>query len=232
MVQLVHVSVSYSPAGGNVLDDISFSISKGETAALIGANGAGKTSLFLAISGILPLAKGSVYVDGIELSKRTLKTIRRKLGFVFQNPDDQLFTARIYDDILFGLLNMGLSEDDAKLRIRETLDSLGIAHLAERSPFRLSGGEKRLCAMATVLAMKPEILLFDEPTAFLDPRSQRNVSAVINALPHTKIIATHDLAFARALCNRALILRSGSLAADGNPTALFADPDKMTEWGF
>ena len=231
MVQLVHVSVAYSQAGGNVLEDISFSVPKGETVALIGANGAGKTSLFLAISGILPLAQGAVFVDGMELSKATVKAIRRKLGFVFQNPDDQLFTARIYDDILFGLLNTGLCQDEAEQKIRETLDSLGIAHLAERSPLRLSGGEKRLCAMAAVLAMQPHILLFDEPTAFLDPRSQRNVRALIAGLPHTKIIATHDLAFAQSLCTRALILQGGALAADGDPAALFSDAAKMTEWG-
>jgi cobalt/nickel transport system ATP-binding protein len=231
MVRFVHVSAAYAPLSDRVLEDVSFSIHKGETVALIGANGAGKTSLFLAIAGILPLARGSISIDGIELSKANLKAVRRKLGFVFQNPDDQLFTARIYDDILFGLLNMGLPLEDAAIRINETLKRLGIEHLADRSPFRLSGGEKRLCAMAAVLAMEPELLLFDEPTAFLDPRSQRNVSAVINSLPHTKIIATHDLAFAKALCSRALILCSGSLAADGTPETLFTGMEKMAEWG-
>ena len=137
MVQLVHVSASYAPSSGSALDDISFSVAKGETVALVGANGAGKTSLFLAIAGILPLAKGSISIDGIELSKQNLKSVRQKLGFVFQNPDDQLFTVRIYDDVLFGLLNMGLSEDAANIRITETLGLLGIAHLAERSPLRL-----------------------------------------------------------------------------------------------
>ena len=231
MVQFIHVSASYPGSDGGALRDISFSIARGETVALAGANGAGKTSLFLAIAGILPIASGSISVDGVELSKRTVNAVRRKLGFVFQNPDDQLFTARIYDDILFGPLNAGLSEDQAKARAGEILKKLGIEHLADRSPFRLSGGEKRLCALAAVLATEPELLLFDEPTAFLDPRSQRAVSAVIKALPHTKIIATHDLAFAEAHCGRALILRSGSLAADGTPRTLFADAEKMIEWG-
>jgi cobalt/nickel transport system ATP-binding protein len=230
MVRLFQVSASY-PAGGSALRDISFSIARGETVALVGANGAGKTSLFLALAGILPLASGSVVIDGLELKKETVKPIRRKLGFVFQNPDDQLFMSRIYDDILFGLLNFGFSEEESKRRIAEILERFGIGHLAERSPFRLSGGEKRLCAMAAVLAPEPELLLFDEPTAFLDPRSRRTAGAVIAALPQTKIIATHDLAFARGLCGRALVLRSGSLAADGNPAVLFDNPDNMDQWG-
>ncbi|MDR2192875.1 MAG: energy-coupling factor ABC transporter ATP-binding protein [Treponema sp.] len=230
MVRLVHVSAAYERSGASpatcVLNDISFHLAKGESAALIGANGAGKTSLFLALAGILPLTHGSIFIDGIALSKRAIRTIRRKIGFVFQNPDDQLFMSRVYDDVLFGLLNMGIAEDTAQNRARETLAKLGIEHLADRSPLRLSGGEKRLCALAAVLVMDPEILFFDEPTAFLDPKAQRAVSAIIWALPHTKLIATHDLAFAQSLCTRALVLRSGSLAADAAPSAL--DP----EWVF
>lgn len=227
MVRLVHVSASYEPyADTCVLNDISFHIVKGESAALIGANGAGKTSLFLALAGILPLIHGSIFIDGIALSKHTVKIVQRKIGFVFQNPDDQLFMSRVYDDVLFGLLNMGIAEGTAQSRAWETLAKLGIEHLAERSPLRLSGGEKRLCALAAVLAMDPEILFFDEPTAFLDPKAQRTVTAIIRALPHTKLIATHDLAFAQTLCTRALILRSGSLAADADPITL--DP----EWIF
>ncbi|MDR1218583.1 MAG: energy-coupling factor ABC transporter ATP-binding protein [Treponema sp.] len=235
MVRLVQVSASYQSAAADgvavpVLHDISFHIKKGESVALIGANGAGKTSLFLALAGILPLTHGSIFVDGVALSKRTIKTVRRKIGFVFQNPDDQLFMSRVYDDVLFGLLNSGIAEEEAQARARDALAKLGVGHLADRSPFRLSGGEKRLCALAATLVMEPEIVFFDEPTAFLDPRSQRVASAVIQALPLTKLIATHDLAFARTLCDRALILRSGSLVADGNPDALF-DGAEMSGWG-
>ncbi|MDR2783264.1 MAG: energy-coupling factor ABC transporter ATP-binding protein [Treponema sp.] len=239
MVRLVQVSASYQPAAttasvaatGCVLDNISFHIEKGESVAIIGANGAGKTSLFLALAGILPLTHGAIFIDGIALSKRAIKSIRRKIGFVFQNPDDQLFMSRVYDDILFGLLNMGISEEDAQSRAQEALAKLGVGHLAGRSPFRLSGGEKRLCALAATLVMEPEIVFFDEPTAFLDPKSQRMASAVIQALPLTKLIATHDLAFARTLCDRALILRSGSLVADGDPATLFDDAENMSRWG-
>jgi cobalt/nickel transport system ATP-binding protein len=235
MVRLVQVSASYQPAAVDgaavpVLHDISFHIKKGESVALIGANGAGKTSLFLALAGILPLTHGSIFIDGVALSKHTIKTVRRKIGFVFQNPDDQLFMSRVYDDVLFGLLNRGIAEEEAQVRARDALAKLGVGHLADRSPFRLSGGEKRLCALAATLVMEPEIVFFDEPTAFLDPRSQRVASAVIQALPLTKLIATHDLAFARTLCDRALILRSGSLVADGNPDALF-DGAEMSGWG-
>jgi cobalt/nickel transport system ATP-binding protein len=239
MVRLVQVSASYQPAAtagtvatdGRVLNNISFHIKKGESVALIGANGAGKTSLFLALAGVLPLTHGSIFIDGAALSKRTLKAARRKIGFVFQNPDDQLFMSRVYDDVLFGLLNRGIAEEEAHARARDALAKLDAGHLADRSPFRLSGGEKRLCALAAVLVMEPEIVFFDEPTAFLDPKSQRVASAVIQALPLTKLIATHDLAFARTLCDRALILRSGSLVADGSPDALFDDAENMSRWG-
>jgi cobalt/nickel transport system ATP-binding protein len=183
------------------------------------------------LTGILPLTQGEIFIDGERLSKKTVKLIRRKIGFVFQNPDDQLFTARIYDDILFGPRSAGLSESEAGARAREILEKLGISHLAEKSPSRLSGGEKRLSAMAAVLVMEPELLLFDEPTAFLDPRARRSFSSLIQALPQTKIIATHDLAFAGAHTQRALVLHKGSLAADGNPAELFGDVQTMEEWG-
>ncbi|MDR0784293.1 MAG: energy-coupling factor ABC transporter ATP-binding protein [Treponema sp.] len=231
MVRLVQVSASYAPQTTCVLNDISFRVSKGESVALIGANGAGKTSLLLAITGILPIRRGAVFIDGDELSKRTIRTAQRKTGLVFQNPDDQLFMPRVYDDALFGLLNRGIAEEEADRRVRETLDRLGVGHLADRSPFRLSGGEKRLCALAAVLAMEPEVLLFDEPTAFLDPKARRVLRAIIRSLPHTKLVATHDLDFAQDLCSRALILCSGALAADGDPAALFADAPRMTAWG-
>jgi cobalt/nickel transport system ATP-binding protein len=239
MVRLVQVSASYQPAAADmvaaesdrVLNNISFHIKKGESVALIGANGAGKTSLFLALAGILPLTNGSIFIDGVALSKHTVKIARRKIGFVFQNPDDQLFMSRVYDDVLFGLLNSGVPEEEAHVRVRNALAKLGVGHLADRSPFRLSGGEKRLCALAAVLVMEPEIVFFDEPSAFLDPKSQRTASAAIQALPLTKLIATHDLAFARMLCDRALILRSGSLVADGDPAALFDDAEHMSLWG-
>ncbi|MDR1215948.1 MAG: energy-coupling factor ABC transporter ATP-binding protein [Treponema sp.] len=214
-----------------MLKDISFHVLKGESVALIGANGAGKTSLLLALTGILPICHGSIFIDGAELSKRNGQVAQRKTGLVFQNPDDQLFMPRVYDDVLFGLLNRGIAEEEAESRAREMLDRLGIGHLAERSPSRLSGGEKRLCALAAVLVMEPEILLFDEPTAFLDPKARRTVGALIQALPHTKLIATHDLDFAQTLCSRALILCSGALATDDAPATLFTDSVRMTEWG-
>jgi cobalt/nickel transport system ATP-binding protein len=234
MVRLVQVSASYQSAAATtdlVLNNISFHIKKGESVALIGANGAGKTSLFLALAGILPLTHGSIFIDGVALSKHTIKTARRKIGFVFQNPDDQLFMSRVQDDVLFGLLNRGIAEEEAQSRARDALAKLGVEHLADRSPFRLSGGEKRLCALAAVLVMDPEIVFFDEPSAFLDPKSQRTASAVIQTLPLTKLIATHDLTFARTLCDRALILRSGSLVADGDPSTLFDDAENMSRWG-
>ncbi|MDR0410925.1 MAG: energy-coupling factor ABC transporter ATP-binding protein [Treponema sp.] len=231
MVQLVHVSTAYPRQTDLVLRDVSFHIAKGENVALIGANGAGKTSLLLAVTGILPICRGSIFIDRVELSKHTARAVQRKTGLVFQNPDDQLFMPRIYDDVLFGLRNRGMSQEEAESRMWKTLNRLGIEHLVDRSPSRLSGGEKRLCALAATLVMEPDILLFDEPTVFLDPRARRTTLSLMQTLSHTKVVATHDLDFVHALCSRALILCHGALVADGDPAVLFADSATMAEWG-
>ena len=149
-----------------------------------------------------------------QLEKKTLREIRSKIGMVFQNPDDQLFMPNIYEDVAFGPRNFGCDEEETKNRVNTALTKLGIDHLVERSPLKLSGGEKRLAAIATVLAMEPELLLFDEPTAFLDPRARRNMIYTLMDLPQGKLIATHDTAFASLLCTRVLLLQNGRLVAD------------------
>ncbi|MDR0452214.1 MAG: energy-coupling factor ABC transporter ATP-binding protein [Treponema sp.] len=219
------------PGGIRAFSGVSFEAEARENVALIGANGAGKTSLLLALVGILPLSSGSVSVDGVELDPENPGELRRKMGLVFQNPEDQLFMPSIYEDLVFGPRNLGLSGEHAARRAADALELLGISRLKDRSPLRLSGGEKRLAAIATVLTMRPEVMLFDEPTAFLDPRARRSLIGTLRPLPHTKIIATHDLPFAAEVCARALILKDGAIRAQGTPAALFSDPALMEECG-
>lgn len=225
MVTLKNWSVTY-PDGTKAVDNLSLTITDGEHLALIGANGAGKSSLILSLVGILP-GTGSVTVDGVTLNPETLREIRTRVGVVFQNPDDQLFLPTIYDDIAFGPRNLGLDEESVKHRVEDRLKLLHIEHLRDRTALKLSGGEKRMAAMATVLAMKPSVMLLDEPTAFLDPKARRNLISVLQSLPHTMLIATHDLPFALEVCPRSVILRRGQLAADGPSRDLLTDAELM-----
>ena len=219
MLKLQNLTVIYSDKT-KAIDNLNLIINERENIALIGENGAGKTSLMLSIVGILEIAQGTVEVYGLELNKKTLNEIRSRIGLVFQNPDDQLFMPYIYDDIAFGLRNFGLSEDAVKTRVEETLNQLNISHLQNRSSLKLSSGEKRMAAVATVLAMKPSILIFDEPTSFLDPKARRSLIKTLNNLHHTKIIATHDMAFAAEVCDRVIIIKDGGIVKDGNLTLL------------
>jgi cobalt/nickel transport system ATP-binding protein len=228
MLTISDLTVEYAD-GTRAIESVSFSITPGESVALIGANGAGKTTLLLALVGVLLPKTGVIRLSdasadsadaqsviiSARTSKDTLREVRSRIGVVFQNPDDQLFMPSIYEDVAFGPRSFGCDEAEANRRVHTALSQLGIDHLAERSPLKLSGGEKRLAAIATVLSMKPEYLLFDEPTAYLDPRAKRNLAAVISELPQGKMIATHDLAFAEKVCSRVLLLQNGKLAEDG-----------------
>ncbi len=230
MIEIKNISVTY-PDGTSAISDISLAIGDGESAALIGANGAGKTTLLLSIVGVLPAERGLISVDGIELGKKSLSEVRRRVGMVFQDPDDQLFMPLIYDDVAFGPRNLGLSEEAVEKRVDAALSSLGIAHLRDRSSLRLSGGEKRIAAIATVLAMEPTMMIFDEPTAFLDPKARRNLINLLRRLPHGKLIATHDLSFAEEVCPRAILLKNGRIFADGRTGELIRDDRLMDECG-
>jgi len=159
-------------------------------------------------------AGGEVHVGETVLDKKSLRRIRSQVGMVFQNPDDQLFMPSIFEDVAFGPRNYGYGDEEMVKRVNSALSGLKIEHLTERSPLKLSGGEKRLAAIATVLAMEPDFLLFDEPTAFLDPRARRNLTSTLKELPQGKLIATHDLAFAGEICSRILLLQKGKLIAD------------------
>lgn len=230
MIEIKNLSVVY-PDGTKAVDDISFTVGDGESIALVGANGAGKTSLLLSLVGVLPIHTGAVTADGTNLNKKTLNEIRRKIGLVFQNPDDQLFMPMIYDDIAFGPRNYGMSEDEVKNRVESTLQALGILHLRDRSSLKLSGGEKRMAAIATVLVMDPSAVIFDEPTAFLDPKTRRRLIGALTGLRHSKLIATHDLTFAQEVCTRAIVIKKGRIFADGDPRVILHDAKLMEDGG-
>jgi len=220
MLKLNNVTVVY-PDKTKAIDNIDLTVNTSENIALIGENGAGKTTLLLAIVGVLELSNGTIEIDGIRLEKKTVNEIRKRAGLVFQNPDDQLFMPLIYDDVAFGCRNYGMSEDQVTTRVDETLKQLNISHLRSRSSLRLSGGEKRMAAIATVLTMEPSILMFDEPTAFLDPKAKRALTETVKKINQTKIIATHDITFAANVCSRVIILKNGRIAADGMTDLLY-----------
>ncbi len=229
MLEIQGVSVMY-PDGTRAIEMLDLSVGDGESIALIGANGAGKTTLLLSLVGVIP-ARGQIQVDGIILDKKTLDVIRRKIGLVFQNPDDQLFMHSIYDDVAFGLRNGEVSEEEIGERVALVLAQLRIPHLRDRSVLRLSGGEKRLAALATVMVMEPSVMLFDEPTVYLDPKARRNLIGVMNGICRTKMIATHDLAFAAETCSRIVVLKDGKIHMDGRPKDLLYDAGLMDASG-
>lgn len=227
MLYLKGLSVTY-PDKTRAIHEISLTVNDGESVALIGANGAGKTSLIMAIMGVIP-SQGDVEVDGIRLNKETAGCIRTRVGVVFQNPDDQLFMPSVYEDVAFGARNLGLTELDE--RVERCLAKLQIGHLRDKSAQKLSGGEKRMAALATVLVMEPGMMMFDEPSAFLDPKARRNLIQTLNGLPNTKLIATHDLTFAEETCKRSILLKDGRIFADGPSDKLLYDQALMDACG-
>ena len=229
MLNIQDLSVTY-PDGTEALRHVSLRLSPGETCGLIGGNGAGKTTLLMALVGLVQ-SQGSVRVGDTELTPKTLSKLRQQVGVVFQNPDDQPFLPTVYQNVAFGLQNMGLSEQQVRQRSDKTLELLGISTLRDRQAQRLSGGEKRMAALATVLAMEPKLLLLDEPTAFLDPKARRRLITVMQQLPQTMLVATHDLTFALETCRRCVVLNKGALFADGVSKELLFDEKTMEDGG-
>lgn len=206
------------PDGHEALHDVSFELTHGEKAAVVGINGAGKSTLLLHTDGLLLPTSGQVVVGGVPVTRRTLPTIRRTVGYLFQQPDDQLFMPTVGEDVAFGPANMELDEAEIERRVVEALTAVGALELRDRSPAHLSGGQKKRVAIATILAMEPSILVMDEPTAALDPQARRQLLELIRTFDHTILIATHDMELVRELCSRTLVLHRGGLVADG-PTA-------------
>ncbi len=226
-----HLSHRYA-CGRVALDDLSFAVEPGACVAVVGPNGAGKTTLFLRLCGVLAGGLGQAAVHGLDPAvPEHRKKLPEVVGVVFQNPDDQLFSPTVAEDVAFGPLNMGATIDDAKARVAESLQAVGMPDAGERVPFQLSGGEKRRAALAGVLAMRPAVLLLDEPSMFLDPRGRRELIGVIRGLPGTKLIATHDLDLVLDTCPRVLVLDAGRLAADGPAAQLLADAELMEKHG-
>jgi len=221
IVRVDNLSFCY-PDGQQALTDISLTIHQGGTVALVGPNGAGKSTLLLHLNGILR-SNGVVKVFGRTVDDKNLKWLRSKVGLVFQNPDDQLFSPTVFDDIAFGPINMGYSETEVRESVTRALDGVGMTGYEQRSPHHLSVGEKKRIAIATVLAMNPEILVIDEPTANLDPGSKWSLIGLLKRLPLTKIVASHDLELVQALCQRTIILDQGKVIVDGATEHIMAD---------
>ncbi len=221
MIALENVSFAYEK-GKPVLEDLSFRIEKGEAVGLIGANGAGKSTLMKLLLGLLS-GEGRITVDGVEVSRANLAEVRRKVGFVLQNSDNQMFMPTVYEDMMFGPLNYGLSREEAERRVDAVLAQLGIEELKHRHNHRISGGEKRMAAIATVLAMEPEVILMDEPSATLDPFNRRAVIWAIGGLTQTRLIASHDLDMILETCERVILLSGGKIAADGPAETILSD---------
>ncbi len=221
-VQLCHVTYTY-PDGQTALRDVSFQLEEGESVAVIGGNGAGKSTLLLHLNGFLAPQRGSVHVGGLQVARETMVPVRRAVGMVFQNPDDQLFMSTVRDDVAFGPTNMGLPPGEIEQRVHAALDTVGATHLQARPPHRLSGGEKRSVAIAGVLAMSPSILVLDEPSDGLDPAARRRLINLLRRFTHTRLIATHDLDLVLDVCSRVLVLRQGQVEADGSPEVVFND---------
>ncbi len=220
--------------GTEALRNVSFSVAQGECTAIIGPNGAGKSTLLLHLNGLLPDARdaaGSVTIDGVVVSKQTASEIRRKVGLVFQDPDDQLFCATVFEDVAFGPRQFGLSGEGVAHRVDEALKQVGLAGFEKRSPHRLSGGEKRRVCLAGVLACEPGVLVLDEPTSGLDPRGRREFKALLRELPATKIIATHDLEMVVELCARTIVMDGGIIVAAGETIELLNDEAVMLAHG-
>ncbi len=220
-IKIKNLSFSY-PDGQSALVNIDLTVHQGESVAIIGPNGAGKSTLLLHLNGILQ-NNGAIKILGQQINGKNLKWARRKVGLVFQNPDDQLFSLTVFDDVAFGPVNLGCSEAEIRQRVTQALEWVGMAGFEQRAPHHLSIGEKKRIAIATVLSMNPEILVIDEPTSNLDPRSKWSLIALLKELPVTKIIATHDLELVQALCSRTIVLDCGRVMADGPTTHILAD---------
>jgi cobalt/nickel transport system ATP-binding protein len=218
-------------SGRTALADISFSLASNESVGLIGPNGAGKTTLFLCLTGVLKTEPGKITIAGLDPAHPSQrKELPSKVGIVFQNSDDQLFSSTVGDDVAFGPLNLGCSISEVNERVAEALKCVDMTGQEERVPFQLSGGEKRRAAIAGVLAMRPEVLLLDEPSMFLDPRGRRSLIKLINNLPGTKLIASHDLALVRETCSRVIVMDEGRVVAEG-PIDLMRDALQMEKHG-
>jgi len=229
LIQIERLNYAY-PDGKIALQDISLNINQGEKVSIVGANGAGKSTLLLHLNGVIN-GTGIIRVDGMECNKHNFGKIRARVGVVFQNPDDQLFSISVYDDVAYGPRYQGLSKAEIDTRVKRALRAVQMDSFEDRNPYRLSGGEKKRVAIATVLSMEPEILVFDEPTAGLDPRARRELLQLLKTLPQTLLIATHDLDLVEQLTERMIIMNNGRIVKDGPSLTLLKNSQLLLDNG-
>ena len=230
IVEVRNVIFAY-PDGTEALKGVSLSVGQGEAVALVGANGAGKSTLLLHLNGYLTPTRGEVIIGGAALTRETAAAVRRTVGMVFQDPDDQLFMPTVAEDVAFGPLNAGLAPDEIERRVTTSLERVGMGHLRSRPPYKLSAGEKRAVAIATVLAMSPEVLVMDEPSSNLDPRGRRRLIDQLRSFEHARIIATHDLELVVEVCSRVIVMDGGHIVAEGPVKTLLDDETLMLSHG-
>ena len=225
-IEIKNLQYSY-PDSKKALNDVSFEIHHGESVGIVGANGAGKSTLLMNLVGILLPSSGECRIGEVPVNKKTLPIIRQKVGIVFQNSDDQLFMNTVYEDVAFGPRNYKFPEDEVDKRVMQALETVGIAHLKDRPPYKLSGGEKRAAAIASVLSVSPDVLVMDEPSTALDPKARRRLINMLKGFDHTKIITSHDLDMVLELCERVIVLNEGKIVADDDTLNIFNNEELM-----
>ncbi len=230
MVNLDHLTFTYD-GNREVLSDISFHLKAGETVGLIGANGAGKSTLLKILTGLLTDYKGQAKLDGMDINKKNLAAVREKTGYVFQDSESQLFLSTVYEDVAFGPRNYGYSEEEVQKKVMSALQQVHIEELKDRPIYRMSGGQKKLAAIATILSMEPEVILFDEPSVGLDPKNRRNLINIINRIGGLKIIASHDLDMIFDTCDKTILIEKGKLIFYGETAKILTDQRLLEESG-
>jgi cobalt/nickel transport system ATP-binding protein len=226
LLDVEQLNYTYSD-GTHALRGVAMTVAAGDKVGLVGPNGSGKSTLLLCLAGLLK-AQGTIHIDGEQLHASDLKTLRRRVGLVFQNPEDQLFMPTLSDDLAFGPINLGLNADEVEERVSDVAEQFDLTHMLDRAPHHLSQGQMHVGAIASVLAMQPALLMMDEPTSSLDPKTRRQLINTLQSLGNTLLIASHDLAMVQAVCNRILIIDEGKIAATGASAELLSDEDLMT----
>lgn len=231
LIEISDISFAYPGTHQKALDRLSLSIAAGERVAVMGPNGAGKSTLFQMLNGLLRPDSGQVVVDGLPVVRENLRAVRRKVGMVFQDSDDQLFNATVYREVAYGLANMKVPEEQLEAAVRWALDVVDMRDAIDKTPFNLSGGEKKRIALASVLSMKPQILVLDEPTSALDPNTSAKLVELLAKLNHdlgiTLVFATHDVDVVPLLANRVVLMEHGSIQFNGTPTEAFREKDLL-----